>query len=94
VATFVPNKHLALTDPGLSIDTLQQDDQLVCQITAQSLARFVELALQGTDVVWSDNYMDVPAERTIVTSCPLPEGWTLAQARAALRVRSLYDSYH
>jgi beta-mannosidase len=93
VATFVPSKHVALVDPELSIDAVQQDDQLVCQITAQSLAGFVELSLQGADVIWSDNYMDIPAGRTAVASCQMPDGWTLDQARGALRIRSLYDSY-
>ncbi len=58
-----------------------------------SLARFVELELEGADVVFSDNYFDLPAGQSLNVTCPLPEGWTLEQARAAVRVRSLYDSY-
>jgi beta-mannosidase len=45
------------------------------------------------DVVFSDNYFDLPAGQTVTVTCPLPEGWTLEQARKALQVRSLYDSY-
>jgi beta-mannosidase len=93
VAPFCPNKHLELVDPDLSVDVIQQDDQLVCQVAARSLARFVELSLAGADVVWSDNYFDVPAGRVVSATCPLPEGWTLDRAREALRVRSLYDSF-
>jgi beta-mannosidase len=93
VATFCPNKHLELVDPDLSFDLIQQDDELVCQVAAQSLARFVELSLVGVDAVWSDNYFDVPAGRMVSVTCPLPEGWTLDRAREALRARSLYNSF-
>jgi beta-mannosidase len=71
----------------------RQGDQLVVDLAARSLARFVELRLDGADVVFSDNYFDVPAGRTLRVSAPLPEGWSLDRARAALKVRSLYDSF-
>jgi beta-mannosidase len=93
IASFAPNKHLALVDPGLSIEVTRKAAQLTIELTAGSLARFVELELEGTDTVFSDNYFDIPAGRTVVITCPLPEGWDLRQARAALRVRSLRDSY-
>ncbi len=93
VATIVPNKHLSLVDPDLTVNISLQDDQLVCEVSTGSLARFVELALEGVDVVWSDNYFDVPAGRTVAVTCPLPEGWDLERAEDALRVRSLYDSF-
>jgi beta-mannosidase len=93
VSTFVANKHLALSEPTLTVEVHQQSHQLIINLMAQSLARFVELSLDGADVVFSDNYFDVPAGRTINVSCPLPEGWTVAQACAALKVRSLYNSF-
>ena len=55
--------------------------------------RLVELTLDNADVIFSDNYFDLPARRTVAISCPLPLGWTLADAQAALRVRSVYDSF-
>ena len=93
VLPFVPNKHLSLAAPALSAGVRQDGNQLAFEVTAQSLARFVELALDGVDVVFSDNYFDVPAGRTVTVTCPLPDGWTVEQARAALRVRSLYNSF-
>ena len=93
VATTVPNKHLSLVDPDLTVNVSVQDDQLVCEVSTGSLARFVELALEGVDVVWSDNYFDVPAGRTVAVTCSLPEGWDLERAEDALCVRSLYDSF-
>jgi beta-mannosidase len=94
VASLVPSKHLSLAPPELSVKVSQQDDELVLEVAAlQSLARFVELSLEGVHVVWSDNYFDLPAGRTVTVTCPLPEGWSVERARQALRVRSLYDSF-
>jgi beta-mannosidase len=92
-AGFIPTKHLALADPRISAGLALHDGGLQVTLAAQSLARLVEVALEGVDVVFSDNYFDLPARRKVTVSCPLPAGWTLEQARNALRVRSVYDSY-
>ena len=63
------------------------------ELTAQRLARYVWLELPGSDVVFSDNYFDIPAGRTVRVSLPAEDGVTVSQARSALRVRSLADSY-
>jgi len=89
----LPSKHLSLVDPTLAVDVRAEGDQLALDVTAQPLARFAELALEGVDVVFSDNHFDVPAARTVTVTCPLPGEWTVQQVRAAVRVRSLYDSF-
>ena len=93
VAFFIPTKHLCLTDPSISVDLRSEGDQLMIELTSRSLARLVECALEGADVVFSDNYFDLPAGRTVTISAPLPEGWTLSQMQAAFKVRSVYDSF-
>ncbi len=93
VATFVPTKHLALTDPAVTANLRSEKDQLIVELASRSLARLLELSLEGADVIFCDNYFDLPAGRAVAVSCPLPAGWTLAQARAALKLRSVYDSY-
>jgi beta-mannosidase len=93
IAPFVPNKHLPLADPGLKADVSQKDGALAIDISARSLARFVELELAGTDAVFSDNYFDLPAGQTVTVTCPLPAGWTLEKASQSLKVRSLRDSF-
>ena len=57
------------------------------------MARFVELKLSEADVVFSDNYFDVPAGRGLKVTCPIPDGWTLKKAEDALSVYTLYDSF-
>jgi beta-mannosidase len=93
VASFIPPKHLSLVDPALSADVQIDGDQLVIDVTAQTLAYFVELKLDGVDVVFSDNYVSIPAGRTARVTCPLPDGWSLAQAKDALQLYSLYNSF-
>jgi beta-mannosidase len=93
VATFVPTKHVKLVDPGVTAALAEQDGDLAVTLASRSLARLAELSLEGADGVFSDNYFDLPAGRPVSVSCPLPAGWTLAQARAALKIRSVYDSY-
>jgi beta-mannosidase len=92
-AYFVPTKHLNLTEPRISAQLHVEQGQVHIELTSRSLARLVECSLEGADVVFSDNYFDLPAGRTVDISAPLPAGWTLSQAQAALKVRSIYDSY-
>lgn len=93
VALFSPNKHLELADPGLEVQAVKDGKLAKVLVTARSLARFVELKLEGADVVFSDNYFDVPAGWTVAVTCPIPAGWTLQKLRKTLRVMSLYQSY-
>jgi len=51
------------------------------------------MKLTGADVVFSDNYFDIPAGQSIVVRCPIPDSWTVGTALNALKVYSLYDSF-
>jgi beta-mannosidase len=90
---FVPDKHARLTQPEITARLEAGKGQLHIQLQAQALARFIEVAFEGADVIFSDNYFDLPAQTAMTITCPLPGGWTLEQARTALKIRSLYDSY-
>lgn len=92
--TFVPSKHLMLRDPALRRTVeASSDGALAIRIEATCLARFVEVALDGADVVFSDSGFDLPAGDTVTVHCALPAGWDATRAAAALRLRSLYDTY-
>ncbi len=93
VVPFCPNKHLELKDPGLQVEVGLEGERLVFTVTAGTLARFVELSLDGVDSVFSDNYFDVPAGTSVRVWAALPAGWTLDRAREAVRAVSLIDSY-
>jgi beta-mannosidase len=93
IATFAPTKHLQLINPQISVELQPHAEQLTIRLQADTLARFVELSFDGADVIFSDNFFDLPAGRSISITCSVPEGWTPEQARQALQIRSLFDSY-
>ena len=92
-AFFVPTKHLNLADPSISVQLSIEGDCLQIELSSQAMARLVEIELEGADLVFSDNYFDLPAGRKAKVSATLPEGWTLPRAKAAIKVRSIYDFY-
>jgi len=93
LATFVPNKHLELAEPGIEVNVSKMQGELQFNLSAHNFARFVELKIVGKDVVFSDNYFDIPAGETVTVTCQVPEGMTLAQIRKAIKVFSLYHSF-
>jgi beta-mannosidase len=101
VMPFAPDKHLELDDPQLRYDVVGTDEGFEISVTAERTARFVWLALEGIDFsstfdpgpVFSDNYFDIPAGRTVTVQLPALDGWTVEQVRDSLRVRSLVDSF-
>jgi beta-mannosidase len=92
-AGFVPIKHLSLEDPVIRTNLESEQDRLIIELTARSLALLVEASLPGADVVFSDNYFNLPAGRTARISCPMPAGWSLSRAKKEFRACSVYDSY-
>jgi len=90
---FRPTKHLNLVDPRISARPVVEMDTIRIDLSAKSLARQVELKLDGADVVFSDNYFDLPAGRNVTITAPLPRGWKLDRVKKALRIRSVYDSF-
>ena len=93
VATFVPNKHLDLSSPGLSITSQSENSDFVFTLEAASLARFVEMKITDHDVVFSDNYFDLPAGRKKSVRCRIPHGVSLDDLNGLLVTFTLYDSY-
>jgi beta-mannosidase len=92
-AFFVPTKHLSLTYPQINFSMTLEEGLLTIELSARSLARLVECSLTSADVIFSDNYFDLPAQKAIIVTVPLPAGWDLTKARAAFKVHSVYDTY-
>jgi len=93
VLPFVPNKHLALEKPELRIEVAETATAFAITLSAQRLARFVWLSVPGEDVVFSDNYFDIPAKRSVTVQMPVLDDWMVERVRNALRVRSLVDAF-
>ena len=90
---FVATKHLELTDPELRYTVRETDGGFEIEVTAQRLARFVWLELDGADVVFDDNYFDLPAGRTVTVTLPALKGWTVERVRESLHVRGLANTF-
>jgi beta-mannosidase len=93
VTAFTPDKGLALAQPGFDLAVEARAGRMVVLLRPASLARWVEVALDGVDVVFDDNYFDLPAGREVAVGFEAPEGWDIERVRRALRVRSLVDSF-
>lgn len=92
-AFFVPTKHLNLQEPQIQSSLSLDEGILSIHLSARSMARLVECSLDSADIVFSDNYFDLPANRNTTVTCPVPEGWSLEDSAKALRIRSVYDSF-
>jgi hypothetical protein len=97
VLSLVPDKHLNLKDPKLQIQVDEANegsrDYAEIKVTAQNMARFVELSTENLDLLFGDNYFDVLPGDTVWIYTRIPNGIDLDNLRNQLRVRTLYDSY-
>ena len=94
VTPFVPDKQLSLAAPAIDLRVeTTTGGRATIYLRSDSLARWVELSVEGADIVFSDNYFDLPAGRQMEVSFELPAGLSIDQARQALRVRSVVDTY-
>ena len=81
------DKEVVIAGPNRE-KLLEVKRQLGVEITTDNAE-----AVEGADVVFSDNYFDLPAKRTTTVALPAIEGWSLDRVRKALRIRSLVDSF-
>lgn len=96
VLPFVPDKHLELMDPGCTAVVSQVPGGFEIEISSKALARYVWLSLEdweGDYGQFSDNYFDLPAGRSHRVFLELAELRDVNAVSAALRIRSLKDSY-
>ncbi|MBO9608648.1 MAG: glycoside hydrolase family 2 protein [Paenibacillaceae bacterium] len=93
---FVPAKHFSFRKPHIAAQVAEADGLVSIRVGSDALAKFVELELDGQDVVFSDNYFDLSGGESVVVTVPrdrLPASWTTADIAAALQVRSYWDTY-
>jgi beta-mannosidase len=91
VVPFLPEKAMSLPAPEIQVEVEPSGEQAFIHLKAKSLARFVELSLPGEEIIFSDNYFDIPAGRVETVACVLPTGWAVEQVQEKLRVRALND---
>ena len=93
---FVRDKHYEFMSPQINMSVEEHDDRFGITMNALNYARYIELSLQDSDAVFSDNYFDLPAgeEKTVeVLKSDMSANISGAEFENQLRVRSLYDTY-
>lgn len=90
VTSFVPPKHLELEQPKLRVEPGRDEHGCYVKVTAGNAARWVGLSIPKTDVVFSDNFFDLPAGRSVTVRI---EGDVEDAALEKARAYSLRDSY-
>lgn len=93
MASFVPSKHLDLLPADISVDVKDVEGGFQISIESDTAARYVMLEIPGCDIVFSDNYFDLPAGRTVKITGKTKAGMTAEQAAGQLKVSSLRDTY-
>ncbi|MDF1515538.1 MAG: glycoside hydrolase family 2 protein, partial [Anaerolineae bacterium] len=93
IFAFVPSKHLSLIDPELTWRVISMNGDVFIELTANTLARYICLSLADADIVFEDNFFDLPAGRTVRVKMSIPSAWSVADVEARLSVLSLVDSY-
>lgn len=93
---FVPDKHFNYDAPKLTMACDENDNSYIVRVRSQTFARFVELSVAGEDVIFSDNYFDLPVgeEQIIyIRKQDYPEVTSLKYLKENILARSYYDSY-
>lgn len=87
---FVPSKHLELSEPKIEVEVKSDDDGYYLEVSSDVTARFVCLSVPKRDVIFSDNFFDLPARRTVTVRV---ESDIDEAALSKVRAWSLRDSY-
>lgn len=92
---FVKSKHFDFADPQIAAEVREEPDRLIVRLNAHAFAHYVELGLDGADVIFGDNYFDLQAGAPYEVAVDRAEapGLTAEEFSRRLRVRSLFDSY-
>lgn len=90
MTAFMPSKHLDLPAAKINVDKGSDEDGAYLEVSSDKAARFVCLSVPRQDVVFSDNYFDLPAGRAVRVRV---ESDVDEAALAKVKAYSLRDSY-
>ncbi|WP_226670644.1 beta-mannosidase [Metabacillus litoralis] len=92
---FEPAKYFNFQDPKLDLKIDETEERFQIKVHSQSFAKYVELSVKDIDVIFSDNYFDVPVGEEIVVSINKKEypNLTVNSLEENIMVQSYFDSY-
>ena len=90
MTSFAPPKHLDLKPAKIAVKAKRDENSAYVEVSSNVAARWVCLSVPKRDVIFSDNYFDLPAGRTVTVrvECEIDDA-DLAKVKAY----SLRDSY-
>lgn len=92
VTTFAPSKHLDLLDAEVSAAVEKIDDEVRISLESNKLVRYVMLEADGCDLLFSDNFFDLPAGRKVIVAADA-KGMSADEISSRLRITHLKESY-
>jgi beta-mannosidase len=90
MTSFAPSKHLELPDAKISVVVGSNAGKTYLEVKSDKSARFVCLSIPGNDAIFSDNYFDLPAGRTVIVNV---ESEVDSASLSRIEICSLNDSY-
>ncbi|MDD2968712.1 MAG: glycoside hydrolase family 2 protein [Lachnospiraceae bacterium] len=96
--TFVPYKHMKLSDPKISYEISEAEESFMISVKANSFAAFVELDLTEADAIFEDNYFNLSGNEPVNIKLEKADIWNtenvgMTDLESMLKIRSLYDTY-
>lgn len=96
VTLFVKPKHFEFKKPVYEVLIEEQESSYEIQVKSSSFAHYVELELENSDPVFSDNYFDItgPEGKTVTVKKTELSGISSGEGlKKQLKIRSVADTY-
>lgn len=89
--SFSPDKHLELLEPEIGFDLFESEGNFVMILSSKKYAKYVEVSVNGEDIIFSDNYFFlIPKQKKVIM---FKSKHPLDEIANHIMVRSLFDTY-
>ena len=92
---FVKPKHFLFKNPDIKAEVTEKENGYLISLTSKALAKYVELQIEGEDVIFTDNYFDlVPGNKKVieVKKDTLTKIKDVKSLKDNLKIRSLFET--
>lgn len=92
-ALFTSPKYFSFDKPVYKVKVIEEKDTFTINVKSNTYSRFVEIQIQGEDVVFSDNYVDLIDKEGIDISVDKKDLKKVDHLQERIRLFSVADSY-
>lgn len=93
---FTKEKYFEFLNPEIEYNVEEFEDKFVITINSKAFAKYVELQIEDTDCIFSDNYFDISVgfeKQVEIEKKNMDVNLTLNEFKEKVKIRSLYDMY-